>query len=65
MWWIRLLCFPFVFWFTYVIIMTVWNTISPGTPLKIYDKHIRPLYYTPPEITYEEEEEDEDDWEDD
>jgi hypothetical protein len=44
--------------------MTVWNTISPGTPLKIYDKHIRPLYYTPPEITYEEED-DEDDWEDD
>jgi hypothetical protein len=45
--------------------MTVWNTISPGMPLKIYDKHIRPLYYTPPEITYEEEEDDEDDWEDD
>ena len=61
--WIRLLYIPFLLWFIYVVCMTVWNTFSPGTPLKIYDKHIRPLYYTPPEITYEEE--DEDDWEDD
>jgi len=44
--------------------MTVWNTFSPGTPLKFYSKHIRPLYYTPPEITYEEDN-NEDDWEDD
>jgi len=65
MWWIRLLCFPFVFWFTYVITMTVWNTFSPGSPNKFYSKNIRPLYYTPPEITYEEEDDDEDDWEDD
>ena len=24
--------------------MMVWNTISPGTPLKFYNNHIKPIY---------------------
>ena len=38
--------------------MMIWNTVSPGTPLKFYEKNIRPLYYTPPVIVEEPEEED-------
>ena len=42
--WVRLLYIPFLLWFIYVVTMTVWNTFSPGTPLKFYNNHIKPIY---------------------
>tara|TARA_R100000455_G_C6220304_1_gene84988 strand:- start:318 stop:503 length:186 start_codon:yes stop_codon:yes gene_type:complete len=56
--WLKLLVAPVVLWFIYLFTMMIWNTISPGTPLKFYEKNIRPLYYTPPVIVEEPEEED-------
>ena len=42
--WLRFIYIPFILWFIYLFTMMIWNTISPGTPLKFYDKHIRPIY---------------------
>ena len=42
--WLRILYIPFILWFIYLVTMMVWNTISPGTPLKFYNNHIKPIY---------------------
>ena len=42
--WIRLLYIPFILWFIYLVCMMIWNTISPGEPLKFYNKFIKPIY---------------------
>ena len=42
--WIRILYIPFILWFIYLVCMMIWNTISPGEPLKFYNKFIKPIY---------------------
>tara|TARA_R100001510_G_scaffold47436_1_gene44748 strand:+ start:602 stop:907 length:306 start_codon:yes stop_codon:yes gene_type:complete len=41
--WLRILYIPFLIWFIYLVTMMIWNTISPGEPLKFYNKYIKPI----------------------
>ena len=42
--WLRFIYIPFILWFIYLFTMMIWNTISPGEPLKFYNKYIKPIW---------------------